>query len=421
MKALRFSRLFAAALLLSSCGSPSYPKEQVAESLVRLCRDEYHIDVQAQMKGTTLGVLAPIPGLVDALRRSSGSSAMHLPAVLVEGHYAEGNFNFRVFSKGEFTRVPKRDDTDRPPREPEPPVKKLQQVSTALSRVALSTNAPVEFFQLIARDPGSEGLDVLYSGHLMDSKRVWSSDISISEIHSRSQFGLRLQPEGLARQTVAAFLQDLRRIPLPKLLSAYTAPSVRFGELLPKILLAAVDLKGLERRLIESETQWPVRQIDRSTLLVDVPLAPMGEPGALLFSIEVRENSASLLNIERLPDGKLPPSRESLGPPARWGEGFYLEPLSLPEFLTEQISRRVMAEFEPLDLETKKKRPEPATLQDVARTLVETTAYVTQSYEFKQFQKISVVDALKGTQWLVRAVELPLYRRRDAPELKPVP
>lgn len=419
MRFFRAGFLLLIPLLVSSCGPASYPKERVAESLVKLCRDEYKLDVKAQMKGTTLGVLAPIPGLIDALRHSAGSSGMHLPGIMVEGRYAERSFGFRVFAKGEFAQVPKRDETARPPKEPEPAIKKLQQISTALNRVSLSTDAPVEFYQMIARDPGPENLDVIFSGHLADSKRTQFYAISIGEMQSRSQFSVRLQPETLARQTVSGFLRDLRRVPLPKLLSVYTAPSKRFGELLPRILLAAVDLKGLEQRLLGQE--WPARPIDRETVLVYVSLKPIDETGALLFSVEVRENTAALLDIERLPDGKLPQRHKSLGPPERWGDFFYLEPLSVPDFIAEQIARRAMSEFQSLDLEDTKNRAQPAKLQDVARTLVETAAYVMQTYDFKDFRDLSVVDALKGTQWMVPAVELPLYRRRNPPELKPLP
>ncbi|MBI3312424.1 MAG: hypothetical protein HYZ88_02745 [Candidatus Omnitrophica bacterium] len=433
MKGLKFFTAFCfllTALGLSSCGSPSYPKAGVAEALVKICREEYKLEVQAQLKGTTLGVLAPIPGLVEALRKSSGASAIRLPGVVVEGRYAENRFGFRVFAKGPFTRAPKRDETDRPPQEPEEAIKKLQHVSTALHRVCLSTDAPVEFYQMIARDPGPENLDIIFSGHVMDSKRMQFYEISMGEMQSRSQFGVRLQPEGLARQTVAAFLADLRRVPLPKLLSSYTASTKRFGDLLPKILLAAVDLKGREQELIDED--WPVKQIGRETVLVYVPLAPIDEPGALLFYVEVRETSSGLLDIERLPGGKLPPEHKALGPPEQWKNSFFLEALSMPDFLAEQIARRAMSEFQPLESEEEqpeggqkkrkpKEKPKPVALQDVARTLVETTAYVTQSYEFKTFQDLSVVDALKGTQWMVPAADLPLYRRRNHPELKPIP
>lgn len=420
MKLLRVFAFLLVGALLSSCGSPTYPKDRVAESVVKLCRDEYKIDVKAQLKGTTLGVLASIPGLLDVYRRSAGSSATPLPVIRVEGNYVERSFGFRIFARGDFAKAQKKEETNHRPKEPEEPIKKLQQVLTALNRVCLSTDAPIDFYQMIARDTGPENLDFIFSTHLMDSKRMQFSAISIGDAQFRSQFDGRIQPEALARLTVSGFLRDLRRVPLSKLLSAYTASSKRFGELLPKILLAAVELRGKEQKL-PAEMTWPVRQIDPRTALVYVPLAAIDETGALLFSVEIRENVGALLDIERLEDGKLPKRHEALGPPERWGDFFYIEPLSMPTFLAGQVARRVTAGFELFDPKDKKSQTKPATVQDIARTLVETAAYVVQSYDFKDFREISVVDALQGTQWTVPAAGLPLYRRRNPPELKPVP
>lgn len=429
----RIAAFAALALLTASCGKPTYPKGRVAESLVELCQREHGLQVRAQMVNTTLGVMAPIPGLVEALRRSAGSSsAVQMPGIFVEGRYAEQTFDFRVFARGQFARVPKKPEEDEgKPKEPEEPLKKLQQVSTALHRVSLSSDAPVEFYQLIARDPGPEKLDVIFSGHLMDSKRIQFYAISLAELHARSQFSVRVQPEALAEQTVAAFMRDLRRLPLPKLLSTYTAPTKRFGDLLPQILMAAAEIRGKERVLMDQE--WPTRQIDRETVVVLVPLEKTGQPGSLMFWVQIRENAGTLLDIQRLDPATLPESIRPFGPPEKWKESFFLEPLSLPTFLADQIAKRVMTEFQPLEAEAaaeppKGKKParkepalKPATPEEVTRVLAETAAYVIHSYEFSQFREVSVVDALRGTRWVIPSVQLDLFRRRNPPELKPVP
>ncbi|GEM_PF-2581342 len=434
--------LAAVSVFASSCGSSSYPKGQVAESLVKLCQAEYGIKIKAQMAKTTLGVMAPIPGLVDAMRKSAGSSGgVQLPGILVEGRYADKVFDFRLFARGEFSRVQKKpQDDNTKPKEPDPALRKLQQVSTALHRVCLSTDAPVEFYQLIARDPGPEKLDIIFSGHIQDSKRLQFWAIGMEELQARSQFSVRLQPEAVGEQTVASFLRDLRRLPLPKLLSTYTAPSRRFGEILPKMLSAGTAMRGQEQAI--AEEIWFTRQIDRETILVYVPLKKVNGRGALLFTVLNHENSGSFLDIVILEDGALPNEYQHLGPPERWEDFFYLEPLSLPDFLADQIAKRVMAEFEAMEPEPKelskepvkkpaqksapkpapkKKRAEAATPADVARVFSETAAYVMYTYEFRDFQELSLVDALRGTRWVLPAVDLPLFRRRNPPELKPVP
>ncbi len=419
----------AAAGFLSSCG-PTYPRERVAQSLVQLCRDEHGLEVQAQVAGSTLGVLVPIPGLIDELRRRSGSGVLNLPAVLVEGQFNRGQFDFQFQTRGPFVRVNRRkamaaaDEREARDRREEPaePMKKLQKVSMGILRVCLSTDAKLEFYQLIARDPGPDKLDVILSGHIGDSKRVQFYAISIGELQSRSEFAVRHRPEALARDTVAQFLQDLGRRPLPQLLSRYTSPSKRFGDLLPKVLLTAVALQGRHGELLREQGSWPVRQFHPSRVLVLVPMNAIGERDALLFTVELLEGAGAFLDIERLEGGRIPARFQNLGDPARWGGSFFLEAIQLPKFLADQIMRKTSAEFQPLDPDSDADSDaRPATHEEVTRVLAETAATVVQSYEFKDFERIAVTDSLKGTRWQIRASDLPLYRRRNPPELKALP
>jgi len=424
----------AAGFSLTSCGGSSYPKAKVAERLVAVCKSEYNLDVKAQVAGTTLGAQVEIPGLMDELRKFAPSTMPELPPVLVEGKYTPQALDFRMFSRGTFAKVEKKPAGDEGPREPSEPLKKLQQVSTALMRACLSTDAPLEFYKLVARDPGPDHLDILLSGHILDSKRAHMYAISISELQSRNEFSLRHQPEEVARAAVAGFVADLSRRPLPQLLSRYTAPSKRFGDLLPTVLAVAADLKGVKEENLKPE-EWPARQVGKETVLVYLPLKPMGGKGAHLFSVQLQEEQGTLLAIEKLEDGSLPAQHRSLGPPKDWSNAFYLEAISLPEFVTEQIAKRVMSEFKsteepaappgnkPAVKPAPKGEPaaQPATIQDVTISLMGAAAYVTQNYNFKGFNEVSVVDALKGTHWVVPAAELPLYRRRNPPELKPIP
>lgn len=415
----------AAGVGLASCG-PSYPKGQVAERLVTLCKVEYGLDVKAQLAGTTLGVQVEIPGLMDELRRLSPSTLPEIPPVLIEGKYTREAFDFRMFTRGAFSKVEKKPAGDEDRREePTEPLKKLQQVSLALMRACLSSDAKIEFYKMIARDPGPDHLDILFSGHILDSKKTYMQAISIGELQGRNEFSLRRQPEEAARATVAFFLADLRERPLPQLLSRYTAPSKRFGDLLPMVMAVTMDLREAREGGLKPE-EWPVRQIARDTVLVTLPLEQVGGQGAYLFSVQLQEEAGTLLSIEKLEYGFLPEKYRALGPPNEWSKYFYLEPISLPEFVTDQIAKRVMSEFKSTDPKakpgTKKEAAEkPATLQEVTRSLMDAAAYVTENYSFKDFKEVSVVDGLKGTRWAVPAAELPLYRKRNAPELKPLP
>ena len=417
------------AFLLTSCG-PSYPKEKVAQSLEELCRREFSIELKAQVVGTTLGVLVSIPGLLEELLEGTGSSEGNiLSPILVEGQFEKDQFNFQFLTRGSFSRIPveerdkEKEGRSSPDREKSSALKTLNRVQMAISRVAASTDAPLEFYTLMARDPGPISVDVVFSGYLKDFKRVQLYDISISELQKRSRAGLRYQPEKVALQTVQGFFQDLSVRPLPQLLSRYTAPSRRFGEILPKILDLAVDLQGKEKKL--SAEGWSVRQVGENEVLVYVPLSPIGKEGALLFTVQLKENQGALKEIERFEGTALPTRYEHLGPPPEWARHFYVEPMSLPKFLSDQIAKRVLTEFEPTDSEPDKNKKKkgaqrkPVDNDEVARALLETSAYVLKSYGFGEFQGLTVTDALKGTRWEIPAKSLPLYRKRNPPPLTP--
>jgi len=413
-------------VLLVSCG-PSYPKTRLAQSLEELCQKEYGISVKARLVDTTLGVLVSIPGLMEELMKMSGSSGGEPPIpMLVEGQYQEQKFHFQFLFRGELARVDKRKpepENRAPDRERSKPMKTLDQVSTALRRVALSTDAHLEFYTLIARDPGPMNLDLVFSGHLDDLKRVQYLDISLGELQHRSRVTFRRQPEALARQTVESFLTDLNNRSLPQLLNRYVAASKRYKEMFPKILECVVQLQGQQQQLLKSSQEWAVRQIQRDQVLVYVPLKPIQQPGALAFTVQIREAQAGLYDLEHLGTGQLPAQFQNLGDLGTWKDFFYLEPMVLSQFLSEQIAKRVLSEFQALDEEGGKKdapRPKPVTEEEISRVVAETSAYILHSYRFNDFKELTITDAMKGTRWVVPAKDLPSYRRRNPPALQPV-
>lgn len=413
-----------AAVFLASC-APSYPKGRLTESLVELCRSEYGLDVKAQISKSTLGVLVVIPGLIEELRRQAGGQgALPPPVVEVSGEFQGGAIDFSVLTRGSFTRVDKRkrDQSGAVKEEKETePMEQLRHVSMALHRVTISTDSPVEFYTLIARDPGPESLDVLFIGHVGDSKKFQYMAISRGDLQFRSDVNVRIQPEFVARRTVSGFLTDMQQMNLPELLGRYIVSPDRVAPLFPKILAVAADLQGKQHRL-PPEEEWSVRQIEEDTVLVYVPLYAIGHPGAVLFTIQIEGFRGGLFDIQQLETSVLPARYREFGSHQEWNETFYVKPLSLPDFVVHQIEKRMLAEFEPLDEDPEKaSAQETATLEEVTRVLVETAAYVVHSYEFSNFQQMIVTHAPDGTRWIIPSSELPLYRRRHPPELKPVP
>ena len=409
------------ALILASC-APTYPREKVLESVVALCRNEYQIEVQAKMSDTTIGVLVPVQGLF-----------MNLPKVVQEKDLEE---IAQTLQFSEYGR------------------KAIENVSLALARVILSTDARLEFYTIIARDLPT-GLEFIWSGYVTDQKRV-SLDISRGDfLQYRTPTSFQLQSERVAQGVVEDFLRDLAVKPVAYLLRRYVAPTATLDQILPAML----EITAARSRFEPSGSDpWSMNAIQISRDLVLVHLNWKGAQVAYLAAVQMPGRGGVIQSMERLDDPKrLPSAYEFLGPPEQWPNQFYVEPMSLPKFLAEQIARRLRLDlsslsqnlpplelnvvgtyqdrsfdfhfrFLKLPIEVKKKavvqgkevRKPVQSSEEFALALVKTAAEVLNSYGFKDFETLKVTDLLKGKSWMVSAQDLPLYRRRNPPPLTPL-
>jgi hypothetical protein len=438
------------AVFLAYCG-PTYPKDRVVESLVSLCQEESHLPVQAVITETTIGVRLSVNGLFEDLpEAASGVDLKRL---------AEGP----QFSKQALEAI--------------------EDVSLALRRVIMSTDAPLEFYTVVTRDIPT-GVELIWSGYITDLKRLNYLDISQGDfLRYRTPVSLRLEPERVARQAVDGFLKDLTVRPVAQLFARYVSHAAVLEQIM-SVMLRLVT----EGVISGSPLQWDLAacQVSSKEVLVYAsfhrvpPPAPSGSQGrgsdgrqpvavghpsedpglreggtaACLFLVETDEIQGLIRQMEWLTDPQIvPPQYRSLGPPATWEDRFYVEPLFLPQFLADQIVRRIRvnlasgtADHQPSWVEVagayRDKRfdfqfhvlsrspgiergpvrtPQPQSQEDLASAIVQTAAEVFHSYRFTDFQEFRVSDALKGTRWVVPAKELPLYRRRQPPALQPFP
>ena len=96
---------------LSACNKPSYPTGKIEESVLKLCKDEYKLDnVQVKIIGSTLGVYIPVEGLVSPDLKLDEKSG-----------------------------------------------KKIEDVALSIHRVTTSTDMPLKFYVLTARDTKTPG------------------------------------------------------------------------------------------------------------------------------------------------------------------------------------------------------------------------------------------------------------------------
>jgi hypothetical protein len=134
-------------VLLSSCDKPTYSKEKIKESVIELCKNEYNIDVKVRVTGATLGVFLPVDGLVDPDLKLNESAG-----------------------------------------------KKIEDVALSMHRVIMSTDMPLKFYALTARDTKTPGAEFILTGHAYDIVRVRLMDISRGEYHKRILRDFKFNP-----------------------------------------------------------------------------------------------------------------------------------------------------------------------------------------------------------------------------------
>lgn len=160
---------------LAGCGRPTYPASQIISAVKKLCRDEYQLDVRARVVGSTLGVAMQIEGLVDSnlkLNKEAGE--------------------------------------------------KIEHMAVSIRRVALSTDKPIDFYVVAARDSKMAGAEFVMTSNVMDVKRASFSDISRAEYLSRLQREFRLNPALLGEDKVRNLFADLNaNMPAESALAKY--------------------------------------------------------------------------------------------------------------------------------------------------------------------------------------------------------
>lgn len=135
------------ALSQSACG-PTYPKEIVDKAIVQLCREEYNIDVKVKIVGNAVGVYIPIQGLFDATLNISKEAA-----------------------------------------------EKINDVLLSVSRVTLSTDAPLDFYIVVAQDSILPEIEVVLIRYIKDIKLLHYEQISRGEFTKRMIIDIKLTPQ----------------------------------------------------------------------------------------------------------------------------------------------------------------------------------------------------------------------------------
>ena len=146
---------FSIILFSTGCGEITYPKEKLGESVIKLCKDEYNIDVDARIIGKTLAIYLPIANLFD-ITLSISETAWD----------------------------------------------KVSDVLLGARRITLSTDADIEFYCVIAQDVRLPEIQLVIVNYIEDAKRVLFSDISRGEYFKRTLVDINENPQAKKEQAI---------------------------------------------------------------------------------------------------------------------------------------------------------------------------------------------------------------------------
>lgn len=151
---LLYTTCYVLCAALAGC-TATYPKEKVKESVIKICKQEYGVDVKAEIEGATMAIYLPLTDLMD--------------------------YSFSL-SK--------------------PASDKINDVIFSAARVALSTDAKIDFYCVIAHDVRMPELQVIIIKNVEDVKRLFASDISRGEYMKRMLIDLRWSPQAKKEQVI---------------------------------------------------------------------------------------------------------------------------------------------------------------------------------------------------------------------------
>lgn len=138
---------FCLLVTLTSC-APSYTKANFKESVIKICNKEYKLDVKVETVGKTVAIYLPVTNLWD--------------------------YTFGLT---------------------EPAIKKINDVSTAAMRVAISSDSSYDFYVIIAHDMRIPELQLIAVRYVNDVKRTLLSDISRGEAQKRMLIDRKINPQ----------------------------------------------------------------------------------------------------------------------------------------------------------------------------------------------------------------------------------
>ena len=154
--------ILCAVIFLSGC-SPTYPKGRFKESIIKVCKAEYKLDVKVETIGRTIAIYLPLEDLID--------------------------FTFAITKQAS---------------------EKINDVILSVSRVALSTDAEFNFYCVIAHDVRIPEIQIVIIKSVDDVKRFLLNDISRGEYSKRMLVDIRFSPQAQKEREIKEIFNKMR-------------------------------------------------------------------------------------------------------------------------------------------------------------------------------------------------------------------
>jgi len=186
--------LCAAVAAVAGCEKPSYPRERVIKAVKDMCMNEYKVKVKAKVVGGTFGVYIPMGSLLTS------------------------SLNFK-----------------------EDALEILQDVSTSVRRVCLSTDANFDFFTVIGADR-STNIEFVMTHNNLDLRQVMLGNISRGDYIQRMVLRIRYDLQALGERRVRNFFNDLASARIEKIISGNFYPGVTLKDISSTFFLSLLEL-----------------------------------------------------------------------------------------------------------------------------------------------------------------------------------
>lgn len=300
-------------LVLNGCDTPTYPKQEIEQRVINMVKKEYGYDIRARIVGKTLGLYFPIT---------------------------------QIFSHDmSFTDAFQ---------------ERLQDIFLSAARVTLSTDADVQFFVTKYTDD-FKGIEISMARSVDDTKRLLLNNISRYDYAERTVIDYKYDPEKNAAKKIRTLFKDIPEQKSSLVSSFLTNDSFQksffFNYLMESELKSSLSysILKLETKRISDENvlvYCKVRETYKPKPGYQHYRFMFESPATLEFMFEVMviKGVLSLItqvySYQDIVDSRkiTPPMPEPLaehGDISSWETYFYLEDMTLPNFIIKQISSRL--------------------------------------------------------------------------------